>query len=200
MNNFFVPYLHNPGVLSGRIPENIFNHLKKAVLNKEARNQSLRHDLVGSIKEEYITPRFEAFDEYLFDMFNVWCETYQCEEKPHTLNPIWTNYMKAGEFNPNHCHPKATAVFVIWIQIPYDLEKEMKVNGYNNPNYPSKNSCFEFTYSKYNGEIFNNPIYLDKSHEGNIIMFPGSMIHCVYPFHTSNEERISVAGNFYPKV
>jgi len=28
-------------------------------------------------------------------------------------------------------------------------------------------------------------------------MFPSSMTHCVYPFFTSDKERISIAGNIY---
>ena len=198
MSDFHIPYLYNPGVLVGKLPDDIFDHLYKTVTNKKARKQSLRHDLVGSIKEEYLTPRFGALDDFLNQMFDAWCESYQIEPTPHKLDPIWTNYMKAGEFNPNHCHPGATAVFVIWVQIPYNIEDELKANGYNNEKYPSKNSCFEFTYSKMNGEIYSNPIYLNKSYEGTAIMFPGSMMHCVYPFYTSKAERISVAGNFYP--
>ena len=198
MREFHIPYIFNPGVLAGKVPEDIFSHLKETVLNKKARKKSLRHDLVGSIKEEYLTPRFQAFDDYLHSMFDAWCEAYQIEPREHKLDPIWTNYMKAGEFNPNHCHPGATAVFVLWVQIPYNIEDEMKANGYNNPNYPAKNSCFEFTYSKMDGQIYSNPIYLDQSYEGTIVMFPGSLFHCVYPFYTSKGERISVAGNFYP--
>lgn len=198
MSEFHVPYLHNPGVLVGKLPKDVFDHLKKIVTNKKSRQQSLRHDLVGSIKEEYLTPRFEAMDNFLFEMFESWCETYEIDMRPHKLGPIWTNYMKAGEFNPNHSHPGATAVFVIWIHIPYDIEDEKKANGYNNEKFPSKNSCFEFTYSKMNGEIYSNPVYVDKTFESTIIMFPGSMMHCVYPFYTNKAERISVAGNFYP--
>jgi dolichol kinase len=45
----------------------------------------------------------------------------------------------------------------------------------------------------------NAPVFVDKSMEGTVTMFPSSMIHCVYPFRTSDGERISIAGNIYPK-
>ena len=87
MSDFHIPYLYNPGVLVGKIPEDIFDHLKKAVTNKKARQQSMRQDLVGSIKEEYLTPRFEAFDQFLHEMFESWCEAYQIDLVRHKLDP-----------------------------------------------------------------------------------------------------------------
>ena len=38
-------------------------------------------------------------------------------------------------------------------------------------------------------------IPVDKSFEGKMIMFPASQYHAVYPFYTSDEERITVSGN-----
>ena len=36
---------------------------------------------------------------------------------------------------------------------------------------------------------------LDPSMEGYMVMFPSETQHCVYPFYTSDEERISISGN-----
>ena len=36
---------------------------------------------------------------------------------------------------------------------------------------------------------------IDKNWEGYMIMFPANLQHCVYPFYTSDETRISFAGN-----
>jgi len=38
-------------------------------------------------------------------------------------------------------------------------------------------------------------LFLDKSWEGTIIVFPAKMLHCVYPFYTSDGTRISLSGN-----
>ena len=38
-------------------------------------------------------------------------------------------------------------------------------------------------------------INLTKEDEGTIIFFPSQLIHQVYPFFTSEEERVSIAGN-----
>ena len=193
-DKFKIPFLFNPGLLSGKLPNSLFKKVRKAVLDPKSKQKSLNQDLVGSIKEEYETPHIPEFVDYLTEMYETWRDFYQTEVCDYEINPIWTNYMKKGEFNPNHLHPGGLAVFVLWVQIPYNLEDELSYN-YSNPKYPSKNSCFEFTYARYDGVLQNTPIYVDKSYEGTIVMFPSSMIHCVYPFQTSYDYRISIAGN-----
>lgn len=61
-------------------------------------------------------------------------------------------------------------------------------------NTPS-NSLFEFVCTDFMGKISQNKISVDKSYEGCIIMFPSSLFHTVYPFYTSDDYRISIAGN-----
>jgi hypothetical protein len=169
------------------------------VHSEEARSNSLSHDLVGSIDDEFATPYVPEFIQYISEMYEEWRTTYCTEVAEYSIGPVWTNYMKKGEFNPNHSHPGALAVFVVWMQIPYDIEEEMNYSSYNNPNYSSKNSCFDFTYATLDGTIRNEAIFVDKNHEGTIMMFPSTLIHCVYPFRTSDGERISIAGNIYKK-
>ena len=38
-------------------------------------------------------------------------------------------------------------------------------------------------------------IPIDSTWEGHIIMFPANLQHCVYPFYTSDDTRISFSGN-----
>lgn len=201
MNNhhFEIPYIYNPGILSGKIPFGLFKKIKSAVSDKKAKEMpTMNRDLVASIRQEYVTPEIPGFRDYLHQMYAKWKDLYKTPDVPYVIDPIWTNYMKKGEFNPNHTHPDALAVFVLWVTIPYEIKDEISYNEYNNPTYPPKNSCFEFTYSMYDGKIVSAPIYVDKNMEGTITMFPSSMTHCVYPFHTCEEERVSIAGNIYP--
>jgi len=117
---------------------------------------------------------------------------------PYLFNPgILAGRLPNHVLKKLHTHPGALAVFVIWVTIPYNLEDEFQFNEYNNPNYPPKNSCFEFTYTTYDGRIVSNPVFVDKGMEGTVTMFPSTMTHCVYPFFTSDKERISIAGNIY---
>jgi len=199
-HTFSIPYLFNPGLLTGRLPNHLLKKVKKAVNDPSARKQkSMTKDLVASIKNEYVTPEIPELVEYIDSMYQAWMETYKTQNIPYEISTIWTNYMQKGEFNPNHNHPNALAVFVIWVTIPYDVQKELEYNGWDNKQYPPKNASFEFTYNMLAGGIMNAPVFVDKSMEGTVTMFPSSMIHCVYPFRTSDGERISIAGNIYSK-
>jgi hypothetical protein len=200
-NQFSIPQVFNPGILTGRLPNHVLKKVKRVVSSPEAKTQrKMSKELVGSIRQEFVTPEIPELKEYIHEMYSAWVNTFQTNNVPYKIDPIWTNYMKKGEFNPNHNHPGALAVFVIWITIPYNIEDEVKFNGYDNPMFPPKNSCFEFTYTTLTGQIINYPIYVDKTYEGVVSMFPSSMIHCVYPFFTSDEERISIAGNIYEEL
>ena len=45
------------------------------------------------------------------------------------------------------------------------------------------------------GDIFPLELDVDKSFEGQMVMFPSKLQHLVYPFYTSDDYRITVSGN-----
>ena len=50
-------------------------------------------------------------------------------------------------------------------------------------------------YTDVFGQIAVNNLRVDKSYEGTIIIFKSNLRHLVYPFHTSDDYRISISGN-----
>lgn len=197
-HQFNVPYVHNPGLLLGKLPDNLFQTVKETVFHPNAKKQtSMNQRLVGVIRQEYMTPHIPGLKEYIETMYECWLNVYQIKKFPHTFSDMWTNYMRRGEFNPNHNHPGSMIAFVIWVHIPYDIKEELKYTSFTNPNYNSKNASFELIYNTMAGEMIVHPVHVDKEMEGTIIMFPGNLHHCVYPFLTSDGERISIAGNIY---
>ena len=112
---------------------------------------------------------------------------------------------KKYECNFLHSH-SGNLSFVIWVQIPYDIKNELKFatkisneNISNLEDYSSSyqmiSSTFKFVYTDFLGKLCNFEMGIDKSSEGNIIMFPSALNHIVYPFYTSDDYRISIAGN-----
>ena len=103
----------------------------------------------------------------------------------------WVNLQVKHEYNPLHDHSGVLS-WVIWVNIPYDLEEELKM-------FPTaKNqdvSMFSFVYTTVLGEIASFNLCIDKSWEGRMAIFPAKMKHQVSPFYTSDGVRISVAGN-----
>jgi Putative 2OG-Fe(II) oxygenase len=155
-------------------------------------------NLVGHIKKEFLLVNSS---KYLEDLLYPHVYRYAHEmglfadapvgAKP-SLQRAWVNFQEKHEFNPVHNH-RGIISFVIWIQIPYNLQDELKM-------FPDSNvkraSTFEFVYSSQNGTIVTQAIPVDKSYENKMIMFPADTNHCVHPFYTSDGYRISVAGNF----
>ena len=111
----------------------------------------------------------------------------------YSFDNTWVNFQKKYEFNPTHCH-SGDFSYVLWIQIPYDLEEEFSFSNCVNSNTPS-NSLFKFSFTNVAGQVTDYPLLIDKSWEGVMVLFPAKMRHQVYPFYTSDDYRISIAGN-----
>ena len=106
------------------------------------------------------------------------------------LTDLWVNYMQKGEFNPPHIHNQQLS-FVIYLKVPQELIDE-------NKNYIGSDSAgpggIKFI-NDWNADILNIaevPIFPKKN---ECYIFPGSLVHTVYPFQ-SDCERVSVSGNF----
>jgi len=111
------------------------------------------------------------------------------------LKSAWVNFQKKYEFNPMHMHSGLLS-FVLWIKIPYDMKTELQLSPGVNAAENMAGS-FNFIYTDTMGGINTHKIEADKSMENTLIIFPAEMRHCVYPFYSSDEHRISVSGNFF---
>ena len=195
------------GFIRDKLPDDIFLELK------ELCNMSsipVNHRLAGNIEKEYHLPVLtekvgEKLLKHIFLMANEYEKRYPSpvikvldKDLPMGFGEVWVNYQKKYEFNPVHLHTGVWS-FVIWVQIPYNLEDELKnLSSLNsNSNIPS---VFQFLYENIYGSA-TEELYINKSHEGTIILFPANLKHCVYPFYGDESmERISVSGNLGPQL
>jgi len=115
--------------------------------------------------------------------------SFLTKEVPLVLGKPWINLQKKNEFLPNHIH-EGVLSYSCWVNIPYNINEELKDNKAQN--YAS---LFSFLYNDILGTAMQHNIYVDKTYEGKIIIFPAALTHCVYPFYTSNDYRVSVSGN-----
>lgn len=108
---------------------------------------------------------------------------------------IWINYQSKYDFIPSHRHPSDLS-FVIWVKIPYTMEDELNYPNVLRSNDPH-NAHLVFSFLSIYGSIIEKKIMTDKSFEGHMIVFDSRLTHQVYPFFTSDQYRISIAGNLY---
>lgn len=201
--------LPNIGVMSTQIPTDMLAYLNSEIETMISSNFKSRppsnHTLLGHMQHEYdmsnCIPTLEPYILYLIDLYNQkwhWIdhvdEQYSTTDKQVLkLTNLWANIQKKHEFNPPHEHTGVIS-FTIWIKIPYDLAKETAVFPPVSGN-ANRTSKFTFHYSNLLGQHSHYMIEVDKDHEGTLCMFPSKLNHSVNPFYTSDEYRISVAGN-----
>ena len=191
-------HLINFGILPvDKVPNNVLDYLKN---NYDTNNPHNAH-LAGQIKKEY---EFKTWPRYIDDF--ILKQTLQpvmqkhtrnisvmSSNKPYYLKSLWINLQKKYEFNPMHTHTGVFS-FIIFLQIPYNLEEEDKVFPKSSGETPAT-SRLTFIVNDFMGTAKDINVNVDKDYEGRMLMFPAGMNHLVYPFYTSDDYRITVSGN-----
>jgi len=125
---------------------------------------------------------------------------------------IWINYQNKHEFNPAHQHSGVFSI-VIFVKIPFDADEEEKefpphntpqqeLNNYfsgeefDNQRMLNLNGCFGINATTITGEIQTCNLHVDKTFEGSMLLFPATLMHYVYPYYTSDEQRITMSANY----
>lgn len=167
-------------------------------------------ELIGHIDHEYFLPDEckQQLERLVLPMVGAYLQEYPTYNRaklsvlshgvPIVLRDAWVNFQKKYEYNPVHDHGGCFS-FVLWLNIPYTREDEDAVSFTQklHKDALTSNGKFEFFYNDTLGGIYSHKLPIDPSYEGMILLFPSSMKHCVYPFYTSDDYRISVSGNFY---
>ena len=208
MNETTTQYFKNIGYLKHTFQEEELSFLREEVKDIKAdfighETSAFNKKLAGNIEYEYFLPKsLSQLEQLLFpyvDKFNKGFNymksiSHMTHDVPVVLNEAWVNFQKKTEFNPVHSHSGVVS-FVIYLDVPYYIEDEKMVISSVN----SKNNIpghFSFFYTNTMGGISTEVIPVDKKYRNVLLMFPATMMHCVYPFYTSDEYRISVSGNF----
>lgn len=202
----YIP-LYTLGYLHTKIPTSILNSLNGQVSNIIKNNFSnlkpVNEELYGAIEKEFLLPSVDKLSPFILDLCKYfWLFEYNTinSEKKHKLERVWINFQKKYEHNPMHNHGSDLS-FVIWLKIPYSLEEEKSIaNVKNSNNFHNETTNFSFVYSTPHSKenwmgVSKHIIEMSKEREGEIVMFKSSLPHQVYPFYTSNDFRISIAGN-----
>ena len=157
--------------------------------------------LAGQITKEYqITKSLPLLNPFLEEMGRAYQKQwdYYPKENPNDnklkVESVWVNMQKKLEVNPLHKHD-GTLSFVAWLYIPFKLEDERNMENCKNSRTVELASTFQFVYTTALGTIVNCPLFVESGCEARIVMFPATLLHMVYPFQTSDDYRISIAGN-----
>jgi len=200
--------LYNPGILCGEMPNETFMELasscekqlaSKSINNALKRNMVTDHTVQG-IGEALQMSIPKSYDDFLCNFAQEFSSKFELPVenlKPKVIQQ-WLNLQKKYEYRPLHCHNDGSGKglsFVTYIKIPYNLKDEDSFGNHTKKAVIFRNGRLEFMYLNYSGKPITHTVNIDSSFEGKTLMFSNSMHHIVYPFYTSDEYRISLAGN-----
>jgi len=190
-------HLPNIGLTNGKIPPNIYQALNQEIVDIHADDSKImrmNQSLAGQITKEYqLTKSLPLLNPYLEEMGRAYQKewNYYPKENPNnnklTVESVWVNM---------HNHD-GTLSFVAWLHVPFKLEDERNMPNCKNSRTVELASTFQFVYTTALGTIANCPMFVESGWEAKICMFPAKLLHMVYPFQTSDDYRISIAGNLY---
>lgn len=210
----YFPFNDLNGYLLHQMPKqylDIFDEkISKIKFSEENNHIKANHFLAGNIEHEYVIEVPEEFNGYInylisryFASFKDFAKQYDRvmsifntnELIPFEVFSLWVNFQKKYEFNPPHNHSGVFS-FVIWHQIPFTVAEEKHTNPCKRLDVENRAGGFEFLIPDFNQSgITYNLIPVDKTFNGIIILFPAYLNHMVYPFYSSDEYRITIAGN-----
>jgi hypothetical protein len=199
-------HLPNVGLTNGKIPPEIYQALNKEIVDihtDDSNTMKMNRTLAGQITKEYqITKSLPLLNPFLEEMGRAYQKEwdYYPKENPNdnklTVESVWVNMQKKLEVNPLHNHD-GTLSFVAWLHVPFKLDDERNMPNCKDSRTVELSSTFQFVYNTALGTIANCPMFVESGWEGKIVMFPSKLLHIVYPFQTSDDYRISIAGNLH---
>ena len=155
-----------------------------------------RDHLAGHLENEKALDKAKVFN-ILLPYLNSYAQGYNQFRDKRLCNGFeiiaaWINRQKKHEFNPPHTHDGHLS-FVIYTEVPQGLHKEFYTSVSNSPGP----GCITFDFN-----LFGNSIdkFFLQTHShlpvvGDMFIFPAYLPHWVYPFKTTEGERVSISGN-----
>ena len=215
MDNYRIyEFTNNLGYIDEKMPDDVYQIILDEIDIAAGRKVAHNTKLVGNIEEQYLMDfknqiNLYKLETYLRGLAGIYEKKFKymsCMGKQTMsldegtsfdlrLRNCWVNFMKKYEFNPIHNHSGLYS-FNIFVKVPYNLKEE-----FDSPRTQNKDQkfpgCFSFYCSNGLGEFVPHVVEADKEWEQVIILFPSITQHCVYPFYTSDDYRITVSGNLY---
>ena len=191
----FKPF--GPSVAKVTIPENIIDELNKytdQVIKNSDKLKNLNHGnkLVGNVQQEF---RMEkefmekiGWGNFLANGVKSWIqESHKKTITKFNIKNSWIVRQYENEYNPAHFHTGHVSG-VGYLKVPDNLGDT--VQGNKQSNYNGKLELI------HGSKMFLcDPQFRVKPKVGDFYFFPHYLLHTVYPFSNSNEERRSVSFN-----
>ena len=197
--NYFVIRPFGPSIVKLRIPEKLINDLNiyvDKIINDDKKSAELDHGpkLAGSVTQEFkLEKNFMmevGWSNFLARACDKWIElTYREKNSKFDIINSWIVRQFKNEYNPTHWHAGHISG-VGYLKVPNNLgstkQGKSKIN---------LNGCLQLIHGS--RMFMSESIYTAKPEVGDFYLFPNYLMHTVFPFSETDEERRSVSFNAY---
>tara|TARA_Y100000741_G_scaffold292396_1_gene232623 strand:+ start:6 stop:620 length:615 start_codon:yes stop_codon:yes gene_type:complete len=197
MENFKVLKPFGPSIIKIKMSNEMIeeiNHYVDAVILDEQKFKKLDqgHKLIGKVRQEFLMEvdfmKKIKWAEFLASNVSNWVkEELKREIKNFELIESWVVRQFKNDYNPVHWHTGDISG-VGYLKVPSNLGNTSQPDKKTN-----ENGKLQLIFGSPN--LFSKSTFLVKPELGDFYLFPNYLMHTVYPFTGTDEERRSVSFN-----
>ena len=186
-----------PSIAKANIPDEMIKKLNDYVDNvikdeKKSIAQNHGNKLAGQVTQEFILDRLfcetSGWLEFLGKCVSTWVEKSSgLPVKNFSLRDSWVVRQFKNEYNPTHWHSGHISG-VGYLKVPENFGSSPQSNKKTNPN-----GKLELIHGS--KQFLSNSLFKVTPKVGEFYFFPNYLMHTVYPFKDSDEERRSISFN-----
>ncbi len=196
MNNFEIKKPFGPSVVKVTLNDDIItsmNDYVELIIKDENKSKTLDHGhkLAGNVNQEFLLEdKFMIkikWPELLASVVQKWVQSQTGKQlKKFTVIKSWIVRQFKNEYNPIHYH-SGDISGVGYLKVPSEMGKTSQRDKIN------ENGNLVLIHGS--KQFLSNSILKIEPKVGDFYFFPNYLMHTVYPFSETNEERRSVSFN-----
>ena len=185
-----------PSIVKLSIPEDLIiklnEYIDRIILDEE-KVSKLDHanHLAGKVKQEFLLEndfmQEIKWGEFLANAVKIWLQNDSNKElKSIEIIRCWVVRQFQNEYNPVHLHSGHISG-VGYLKVPKsfgEVSEKKKTNDKGN-----------LTFISGSDNLFSKATHVIKPEVGDFYLFPNYLLHTVYPFSDTDEERRSISFN-----
>ena len=195
--NYFILKPFGPSIVKLKMPENLVDKLNTYVdkiISDEKKSSELDYgtQLAGMVTQEFtIEKNFTqevGLGKFLAGACEKWIELiYRKKISKFEIISSWIVRQFKDEYNPTHFHGGHISG-VGYLKVPNNIGSTKQGNKKKN-----LNGCLQLIHGS--KMFMSESIYTAKPAVGDFYLFPNYLMHTVFPFTDTDEERRSVSFN-----
>ena len=186
-----------PSIVKIKMPKEMvdeMNEYSETIIKNNEKSKNLDHgdQLIGKVKQEFLLEidfmKKIKWAEFLGSAVYKWVGQETNNKIKHfELIKSWIVRQFQNDYNPVHYHSGHISG-VGYLKVPKNLGTTGQKNKKTN-----ENGKLQLIHGSVN--LFSQATHLVEPKVGDFILFPNYLMHTVYPFTGTNEERRSVSFN-----